>query len=252
MSLASQTQAGRLRQFFTEMKYVPVGKTILVCAHRNKWSAWVRRYQRWNCALQPQRQENLPTISVSHPDARVVNLFAPSLDWKCQLFQRQQRAQMLIKQDVLIFYTQIAAPESDTPFLPIRERLYVTAIPLEHFFVYTLTWNRKYLLRLPLVFIHYDILDNLAAFEGDIVQLCDDHRKLTQAADLVTVMVRQKYEQIQATRPGALLIPKGIDFKYLSSGQAPRRPMICCWYAVKSKPSAGFLAPLPTGSTTHC
>ena len=59
-------------------------------------------------------------------------VFAPSLDWERQLFQRpQQLAQALAERGALVFYMQITPLTTGETLKPVCDRLYVGSLPLE-------------------------------------------------------------------------------------------------------------------------
>ena len=151
-------------------------------------------------------------------------MFAPSLDWDRQLFQRpQQLALALAKRGALVFYTQITPLEGNIPIKSIRDRLYVCSLPLEQFsilekfFIYILTWNRKYIIKFDHPYILYDYLDEISAFNGDTQELIRSHRCLLRKADVVTATALLLYEDAKKERADTLHIPNGVDIDHFDT-----------------------------------
>lgn len=181
----------------------------------------MRRYHTWRRNFHPEIARELQCILEQNSNPRAVIVFAPSLDWKRQLFQRpQQLALALARQGALVFYAQLSPLEGKAHFENIQRGLYLCSLPLEQFsilddyFVYLLTWNRKYLLKLDQPHILYDYLDEINAFEGDQEQLSRDHLALLSVGDVVTASAHQLCENVEKFRPDVLRVPNGVDFEH--------------------------------------
>ena len=147
----------------------------------------------------------------------------------------------------MVFYTQITPLEGNIPIKSIRDRLYVCSFPLEqfsifkNFFVYTLTWNRKYLLKFDHPYILYDYLDEISAFKGDTQELIRSHRCLLRKADVVTATAFLLYEEAKKKRADALHIPNGVDIDHFDSRPDPfTPPMDIAALCATGKPVVGY------------
>jgi len=239
---------GQARQHLKEFKYAPVEKIVHSLLPANRQADLVRRYHRWKRSFRPALERRLREILARHPDPRAVIVFTPSLDWKRQLFQRpQQMAQALARQGAVVFYTQLKPPRRNTAIDPLADRLYLCSLPfeqfsiLDRFYVYSLTWNRKYLLKFDQPLILYDYVDNLSTFKGDAVQLAKDHRALLREACVVLTTARQLFEEVGPLRPDALYVPNGVDFDHFHSGSASQTlPEEMAGLRERGKPVIGY------------
>ena len=168
---------GKLRRFLGELKFAPVEISIRAFFPTRAQERLVRKYHLWRASLRPPYQKQLAVILSEIKDARGIFVFAPGLDWHRQLFQRpQQLALALAHQGALVFYTQRTPPEDGHRIQAISDRLFLCSIPVEqfsildHYFLYLLTWNRRYLLKFDHPDVLYDYLDEITAFEGDVSQ----------------------------------------------------------------------------------
>ncbi len=128
-------------------------------------------------------QEEVLRVLDRHRDARHVLVFAPSLKWDFELFQRpQQLAIALARQGVLVFYMEPNAARH-YKIIPMGDRLYRCEVPSEAFarvnapLVYILCWNREYLRALMHRELIYDYVDELAVFEGDQKEIALNHQE---------------------------------------------------------------------------
>jgi glycosyltransferase involved in cell wall biosynthesis len=186
-------------------------------------SLYARFWLAANKSSVPQYQGQLQQILLAHENQAVV-IFPPGLGWVIQLFQRpQQLAQALARQGVLVFYIEPVHPSSKKGFQQKDENLYLCHVPLETFrildapYLHVMTWNERAVQRFNRPMIIYDYLDDLDAFQGDRRRLESAHQKLLRDASLVLATARRLFEQIQVTRPDALLVPNGVDFDHFSS-----------------------------------
>ncbi len=219
---------GKARYGLGEFKAAPIENVIRTVLPEKYQVEWIRKYHLWKASLHPQIQSQLRCILSEHADTRAVIVFAPGLDWHRQLFQRpQQLALALANQGALVFYAQLTPLQSGAKIQSISNRLYVCSIPLEHFsllehyFLYLLSWNHRYLLKFDHPFIYYDYLDEITTFAGDSSQLKKDHSYLLQAARLVTATARSLLEDAQETRPDTLYVPNGVDFAHFDISSKP-------------------------------
>ncbi len=208
----------------------PVEKMIHIFFPRMMQEKLIYKYHLWNASLQPQTQNRLSEILSKHRDNRAVIVFAPGLDWHRQLFQRpQQLASALAHQGALVFYTQLNPLPGGEKIQRIADRLFLCAIPLEQFsilerfFVYSLTWNRRYLLKFDRPQILYDYLDEVTTFAGDASQLNKDHQDLLETSDVIITTAQKLFEEAKKKRPDALYVPNGVDFSHFNNptGQDP-------------------------------
>jgi glycosyltransferase involved in cell wall biosynthesis len=175
-----------------------------------------------NARLAPLRK-SLQEILRQHADARQVVIFAPSLAWYTQLFQRpQQLALALARQGTLVFYIEPKPDKKAPPFQEMHERMYWCNLPvrifdgLERPLVYTLTWNYGYLSVFDEPRAIYDFVDDIDVFYGDHDQMRRDHEKLIQSAALMLVTADDLYQQVRKVRPDVVLSPNGVDYEHFA------------------------------------
>lgn len=168
------------------------------------------------------RQE-LDDILRQHSAAEATIIFPPSLDWHTQLFQRPQHlALSLAQQGALVFYLQLLLDPDAPPFTEIAPRLYLCNTPVEAFedlpqpLIYILTWNRKFIQAFDRPRLIYDYVDEVEVFDGDPVQLLQEHRALVESATLVLATAVNLYESTIAIRPDVLLCPNGVSYQHFA------------------------------------
>jgi len=181
--------------------------------------------------IRPESQ--VKQILDRHSEAKEVIIFAPTLPWESEMFQRpQQLARALAKQGALVFYMQ---PERSWPanFQEIEKRLILCSTPADVFriipeaYVYTLTWSIPLLAFFDAPRIIYDYLDDLSVFQGDSKRLQRDHDDTIQTADLVLVTSQDLYQKAVILRKDSLLCPNGADYHHFHDpiGDSPPADM---------------------------
>ena len=175
--------------------------------------SWYRR----RLASLTTAQDELRDI-LEREGRKPVILFLPGLDWEAQLTQRPQLlGRALGRAGALVFYLVPQPPPGASLFQLAAPGLYLASVPVETFrllerpWAYTLTWNRKHLLRLEEPRIFYDHVDDLSIITGDPGRMLRYHRRLLAEAELVTVTSHDLLEQVQPARPDALYLPNGVD-----------------------------------------
>jgi teichuronic acid biosynthesis glycosyltransferase TuaH len=156
-------------------------------------------------------------------------VFLPGLDWEAQLIQRpQQLGRALARQGAQVFYL-LPEPWSPGPaFQQVEPNLYLCRTPvaafrlLERPWVYTLTWNRKYLLALESPRILYDYVDDLSVIPSNLQRMQRYHSELLKNAAVVTVTSRRLFSSIQAVRPDACYLPNGVEYEHFAPARQPR------------------------------
>jgi glycosyltransferase involved in cell wall biosynthesis len=151
---------------------------------------------------------------------RPVIIFAPSLDWNVQLFQRpQQLAMAFARQGALVFYMQ-PKPKFDQPaFCELYERMYLSNTLAATFdivteaVVYLLTWNSDYRYQFRNPRLLYDYVDDIDVFYGDQKLIAEGHRILLEEADWVVTTALRLYDGILSMRPDVLLCPNGVEYE---------------------------------------
>jgi glycosyltransferase involved in cell wall biosynthesis len=169
-----------------------------------------------------QVEEGILEIRNKHPEAKQVVIFAPTLSWNGEMFQRpQQLARALARRGALVFYLQ---PERVWPpvFTEIEERLVLCQSPSDAFhvlpdaFVYVLTWNIPLLAYFPSSRVIYDYLDDISTFTGDAQRLRRDHGDYLLKADIVMATAERLYKDATALRSDSLFVPNGVDYAHFS------------------------------------
>src|SRR5947208_3107685 len=68
----------------------------------------------------------------------------------------------------------------------------------------------------------YDWIDDLSVFPYDRAFLASTHERALQEATVVTSVARRLHEQARRTRPDAVYLPNGVDYKHFAvPGTAP-------------------------------
>src|SRR3990172_2618940 len=160
-----------------------------------------------------QVEETILEIRNRHPEAKQAVIFAPTLNWNGEMFQRpQQLARALARRGVLVFYLQTERVWPPV-FVEIEERLALCQASADAFhvlpgaFVYVLTWNIPLLAYFSAPRVIYDYLDDLSTFSGDAQRLRRDHGDYLLKADIVMTTAGRLFEQAAALRPDSLLVP---------------------------------------------
>ncbi len=192
---------------------------------------WVKKAKRWievvlarmvgrralaNC------QEHVQDIINRHRDACQVLVFAPSLNWNFELFQRpQQLAIALARQGVLVFYMEPHAARNFR-ITPMADRLYWCEVPAEAFarvhapLVYILCWNREYLDGFDVPRLIYDYIDRLEVFEGDQREIALNHKEFLLSASLTMATADHLYRDALSVRPDCVFCPNGVDYDHFA------------------------------------
>lgn len=184
--------------------------------------AIARRQALENC------QQEIMRIRYEHGDARHVLVFAPSLNWSSELFQRpQQLAIALARQGVLVFYMQ---PDLwwNYSVTQVDDRLYLCEAPSAAFglmkapLVYILCWNRKHLKGFKAPRLIYDYIDELAVFGGDQKEIAINHKELLLNATLAMATAERLHNDAVKLRPDCVLCPNGVAYDHFASTRAKR------------------------------
>ncbi len=191
-------------------------------------------------------EKEIIDIVQRHPEVKRKIIFAPSLPWNADMFQRpHQLARALAREGALVFYMQ---PEKSWPpsFTEIEDRLYLARTPSDSFhvvpeaYIYVLTWNIPLLAFFETHRIIYDVVDHLSAFDGNQEKLRADHEEYLEDADLVLATSRTLYEEVSRVREDALFCPNGADFDHFHSSVDASIPDDMEHILAKGKPIIGY------------
>ena len=173
----------------------------------------------WDGRLMRSHQAALSELIENHADTDPIIVFAPSLDWNVQLFQRpQQLALAFARQGALVFYPQPKPNFKKPPFQPLIDGLYLCNIVISAFdilespIVYVLTWNSGYVPRFRSPRILYDYVDDTDVFYGDRQEIVKGHEYLVKEADYVVVTAEKLRLGLDGIRPDAIFCPNGVDY----------------------------------------
>lgn len=191
-------------------------------------------------------EESLLEIRQRHSAAKHVVIFAPSLRWNSEMFQRpQQLARALARCGVLVFYIE---PERVWPpvFTEIEDRLVICQAPSDAFhifpdaFVYVLTWNIPLLAYFSSPRVIYDYLDNLSTFHGDQQRLRRDHGDYLLKADIVIATAGRLLSEAATLRADTLFVPNGVDYDHFSSSPVDGLPADLVPILESGRPIVGY------------
>lgn len=166
-----------------------------------------------------QDRETLNNFLKQELNDRPLIVFAPSLDWDVQLFQRpQQLAIALANQGALVLYIQ---PKPDRKQPPIQKQssglflcnLFVEAFDvIEKSYVYFLTWNCGYLKFFKNPVLIYDYLDDINVFYADQETVIRSHQEMLHDANLLLVTAKKLFQEVLPVRPDAVYCPNGVEY----------------------------------------
>jgi glycosyltransferase involved in cell wall biosynthesis len=178
-----------------------------------------------------QNQKELKNLIPQEGDPRPVIVFAPSLDWNTQLFQRpQQLALALAREGAVVFYIQPQADPKAPSFFEYCDRLYLCNVNIDAFqiletpYVYTLTWNSGYVSRFKAPQVIYDYVDDVNVFYGNHEEIVANHKQMTQEAQFVLATAVKLYEEVASLRQDVILSPNGVDLNHFAMNGQPVVP----------------------------
>ncbi|PKN92532.1 MAG: hypothetical protein CVU44_15475 [Chloroflexi bacterium HGW-Chloroflexi-6] len=193
-----------------------------------------------------QLEESIFEIRKKHPEAKHVVIFAPTLRWNSEMFQRpQQLARAMASRGALVFYIQ---PEKVWPpvFTEIEDRLIICQSPSDAFhvlsdaFVYVLTWNIPLLAYFSSPRVIYDYLDDLSTFNGDAQRLRRDHGDYLLKADIVMATAERLLTEANSLRADSLFVPNGVDYAHFSQALTEEPPLDLQPILEMGKPIIGY------------
>ena len=151
-------------------------------------------------------------------------IFAPSVEWDIELFQRpQQLAKALARRGALVFYIEPPLSKRPLGFQRLFDRLYLchvtpaTFLRLRNPVVITQAWNTRQLRFVNSPRIVYDYLDDLSVFPFNQSGLRLRHNALIQSAHLVLATAQDLYREIEQERPDCLYCPNGVEYEHFAS-----------------------------------
>ncbi len=199
-----------------------------------------------------QQKVELQQLLATFPPDRPLILFAPSLTWNTQLFQRpQQLALALAQQGASVLYL-VMEPDLKKPlFEEIRPNLFLTNLlvravaDLPAPWVYVLTWNTAYLSQFDHPRVIYDYVDDIGVFHGDTAEYIENHRALLRQAEIILVTARKLHQEVLPLRPDALLCPNAVDLAhFISPAAEPGPPADLAALEIAGRPVIGYYGAL--------
>jgi glycosyltransferase involved in cell wall biosynthesis len=183
-----------------------------------------RADHRWRSRRVAQEQNQLKQIVSQNEGVIPSIIFPPGLSWEKQLFQRpQQLARALARQGALVFYMEAPSANNPTPFQMEIERLFLSRVPVETFWVletpvvYTLTWTlARYWLAFDAPRLVYDYVDSLDVFSGNRLELRRNHTHLLKKAAMVLATAQRLLAQVKDLRPDVIYCPNGCDYEHFA------------------------------------
>ena len=181
-------------------------------------------------------------------------IFAPSLDWNVQLFQRpQQLAMALARQGLLVLYLQPKPDHSLPPFQEIKPNLFLgnVFVPacdvLDSPTVYFLTWNCGYLSSFRSPSLIYDVVDDIKVFYADQKLITKYHYQMLKDAKWVLVTAHKLLEEVKQERADAVYCPNGVDYEHFQlpkSGSSQQIPPDLSEIVAQRGPVIGYYGAL--------
>ncbi len=163
--------------------------------------------------------------------SKPVIIFAPSLDWNVQLFQRpQQLALALARQGATVFYVQPQPDLSKPPYFQFSDGLFFCNVFVETFkilespFVYVLTWNSGHLRSFTTPKIIYDYVDDVDVFYGNHEEIVANHKQMTREAHFILATAQKLYDEVSCQRKDVIFSPNGVDLNHFQTSPQPIIP----------------------------
>jgi glycosyltransferase involved in cell wall biosynthesis len=196
------------------------------------------------------RKAILDLIEYQKGDKQLI-IFAPSLDWNVQLFQRpQQLAMAFARKGLLVLYLQPEPDHSLPSFQEIIPNLFLGNVfvqacdVLDCPIVYFLTWNCGHLQHFNSPRLIYDMVDDIKVFYADQKLITKYHYQMLKEADLVLVTAQKLLEEVKKDRTDAVYCPNGVDFEHFQlNGNQPIPPDLESILAQR-KPVIGYYGAL--------
>ena len=183
-------------------------KQSLKRAHDSLWNFKHRR------RVDHFRTEMEDIVRREGRDSEII-IFAPSVQWDIDLFQRpQQLAKAFSRRGALVFYLEPPLSRRPLGFQRLDDRLYLCRVPSATFLslrnpvVMTQAWNSRQLRFLNSPRIVYDYLDDLSVFPFNQSRLRLRHKTLVQSAHLVLATAQDLYREVVPERPDCLSLPQ--------------------------------------------
>jgi hypothetical protein len=205
-------------------------------------------------ASEPRAQ--VDAILGRYPERAGTVLFAPTLRWSHELFQRpHQLALELARQGFVVFYCESLWFEPGAPsFVPLAERLYAARAPLAAYadvespIVFFLSYNAFDLAPLRRARAVYELIDELHVFRGDAAEIAANHERLLDTADVVVATARNLLAQVAVRRPDAILCPNAADYEHFRRAREPslRVPEELARRLRPGRPVVGYYGALAT------
>ncbi|MBW4437907.1 MAG: polysaccharide pyruvyl transferase CsaB [Pleurocapsa minor GSE-CHR-MK-17-07R] len=200
--------------------------------YEQKWGIqW--RYEQWTPpdikAGKITDIDRLQQLINSHPDAKGILIFPPSIDWNMPLFQRpQQMALAFARLGYLVLYLLREDSFDGAPGIQkITQNLYLGKFPLaalgilEHPVVCVYSYNIDTLSYFNAPRVIYEQLDELDVFVNfPLDRLKKNHAIMVQTADVVVGTADRLVEQLRNDRTDVVLAPNGVDFHYFARPEA--------------------------------
>jgi glycosyltransferase involved in cell wall biosynthesis len=169
------------------------------------------------------QKQALQELLRAKPSKQPVIIFAPSLTWDTQLFQRpQQLAIALANQGTMVIYMMMKPDLNKAPLEQISPNLYLANILMKSVadlpspFVYILTWNTGYLKSFHSPRVIYDFVDDINVFYGNKKDFIQAHQTLLKEASIVLVTAQKLYQEVIRFRADAILSSNAVDYAHFA------------------------------------
>lgn len=188
-----------------------------------------RRY-REKVALKPKQSAALAALHARCAQARFVVLFAPSIGWDVELFQRPHHLATAVTRlgGVAIFDCTGSSVDQVDLLREVRDDLYLfQGAPallrkLPNLVLWTFTYNygyRDYFSGDAAII--YDYIDDLSVFPYDQGWLAALHQRATREAEVVAAVARNLHQELCASRADALYLPNAVDPTHFRDAPTP-------------------------------
>lgn len=246
---------------------VPYRYRIMLWAARQR-SAKVAVEQRYanDAAWMSRARRDLAETLASHPDRKGIFIFAPSANWRTDLFQRpHQMALALAELGYLVLYSVfIDSPDEVETLREIAPNLVLCRAPAALFadaatrpglealaeaVTLSYTANYNWVQRSRPARIAYELIDQFEIWPDYPIQLLRSyHRRLLARASVVVGTATDLMRELTPRRPDALLLPNGVDYAHFAPAATPKpvaeapedlRPLVA-----EGKPIIGYYGAL--------
>ncbi len=229
----------------------PLLSGFLAATHTAGYLLGVRKREEAARQLKKQPEKKLREIVEDHSDREGTIIYFPTHDWGFMFQRPQQMARHFAKEGFLYFYcTRNERVDAVADFNEVEPNLILTSVPLETFQVVEnpilyigSPWYAPLLDWFSNPTVIYDYYDDLEVSSARV----EDHKRLTQEADIVLATSRKLIQSVQKEREDVLYLPNAVDYEWVQTfkpgpGEPPPGDMAV--HIEEGRPVIGYIGAL--------